>query len=345
MLNFQMSIDINDDNDDYVITYNAIEASSWCGLACCYFLNNNTLLAQHCLCRCIQIDKTLPDAWTNLALIYIHHYYNNQTNAKKDYSSPLMNDANKVLDTLTQIADIPFIWIGRGLLLEMEVKINSDDVDMYHNNNKAAADAYRAALQASRHPLALIGLSACTSRSKSYFNENNNNSIIDNSNDGVSSRESCDSMIMCLYSTAGGCNATFDQFFSRVMLFEDQMKKHISWYHSEQFHNNAVKSDNPLLNGHIPINDVPQWILEKSSLACNRDDTEISLAQVTNNVNYSSDLVQLGESNQPIDHQDISNSNDSSDMHSTKDWEHWFNISKELIQEATHLMNQDETSN
>ena len=164
MLNFQMSIDINNDNGDYVITYNAIEASSWCGLACCYFLNNNTLLAQQCLCRCIQIDKTLPEAWNNFALTHIHQYYNNQHNAKKDYSSPLMNDANKVLDTLTQIADTTFVWIGRGTLLEMEVKINSDDVDMHHNNNKAAADACRAASQASRHPLALIGLSACTSR-------------------------------------------------------------------------------------------------------------------------------------------------------------------------------------
>ena len=57
------------------------------------------------------------------------------------------------------------------------------------------------------------------------------------------------------------------------------------------------------------------------------------------NVNYSTDLVQLGERNQHIYHQDVFYSNNSSDMHNTKDWKHRFNISKELIQKAAHLMN------
>ena len=60
------------------------------------------------------------------------------------------------LDALTQVADSPIIWIGRGLLLEskgrQEVE-NSWQIAM-----RKAADAYRTALQVSHEPSALLGL-------------------------------------------------------------------------------------------------------------------------------------------------------------------------------------------
>lgn len=121
-------------------------APAWCGLgsALCY---RDTLLAQHCFCRAVQIDKTIADGWSSLGLIY----------ADRNAARP----ASETLDALTQVADTPSMWIGRALLLEHEEGGNGQDQE---SNFSRASDAYRAALQVANHPEALLGLSVTARR-------------------------------------------------------------------------------------------------------------------------------------------------------------------------------------
>ena len=121
-------------------------APAWCGVgsALCY---KDILLAQHCFCRAVQIDKTIADGWSSLGLIY----------ADLNAASP----ASETLDALTQVADSPFMWIGRALLLEHD---ETGNVQEQESNLSRASDAYRAALQVANHPEALLGLSVTARR-------------------------------------------------------------------------------------------------------------------------------------------------------------------------------------
>ena len=121
-------------------------APAWCGLgsALCY---KDTLLAQHCFCRAVQIDKTIADGWSSLGLIY----------ADQTVAGP----ASETLDALTQVADTPYMWIGRALLLEHGEDGNGQEQE---SNLSRASDAYRAALQVANHPEALLGLSVTARR-------------------------------------------------------------------------------------------------------------------------------------------------------------------------------------
>ncbi len=121
-------------------------APAWCGVgsALCY---KDILLAQHCFCRAVQIDKTIADGWSSLGLIY----------ADLNAASP----ASETLDALTQVADSPFMWIGRALLLEHD---EAENVQEQESNLSRASDAYRAALQVANHPEALLGLSVTARR-------------------------------------------------------------------------------------------------------------------------------------------------------------------------------------
>lgn len=121
-------------------------APAWCGVgsALCY---KDILLAQHCFCRAVQIDKTIADGWSSLGLIY----------ADLNAASP----ASETLDALTQVADSPFMWIGRALLLEHD---EAGNVQEQESNLSRASDAYRAALQVANHPEALLGLSVTARR-------------------------------------------------------------------------------------------------------------------------------------------------------------------------------------
>mmetsp|Transcript_47492 Transcript_47492/g.92739 ORF Transcript_47492/g.92739 Transcript_47492/m.92739 type:complete len:464 (-) Transcript_47492:80-1471(-) len=107
-------------------------APAWCGLGCA-LADASPVLAQHCLCRSLQLDRASHLSWANLSMLYVEHG---------------ADGAEEALDALTQVADSPLCWIGRGLLME------SKSADF-----ESAADAYRSALQVSQHPEALLGLS------------------------------------------------------------------------------------------------------------------------------------------------------------------------------------------
>ena len=65
--------------------------------------------------------------------------------------------AGEAFDCLTQIADTPLMWIGRGLAHEVLAGSEESLVDQdIHLMN--AADAYRAALQVNQNTAALLGL-------------------------------------------------------------------------------------------------------------------------------------------------------------------------------------------
>lgn len=147
-------------------------APAWCGLgsALCY---KDTLLAQHCFCRAVQIDKTIADGWSSLGLIY----------ADRNAARP----ASETLDALTQVADTPFMWIGRALLLEHEEGGNCQDQEL---NLSRASDAYRAALQVANHPEALLGLSVTARRLGLSDIMESQNDVYANSAHRTASRES-----------------------------------------------------------------------------------------------------------------------------------------------------------
>ena len=127
---------------------NDLIAPAWCGLGCAYSATD-PLLAQHCFCRSLEIDKSSPECWANLGLLYIEY---------SQFSASI-----EALDALTQITDSPFMWIGRGMLLEKEIATPGHPGENPNTLLGEAADAYRAALQVARHPSALLGL-ALTSR-------------------------------------------------------------------------------------------------------------------------------------------------------------------------------------
>lgn len=118
------------------IQSNELDSFAWLGLGCAMCSLDN-VLSQHALCRALQIDKNLVDAWVNLSFIYC--------DMKK------LNASEASIDMLTQIGDTPLMWIARGLLIEKRSKEASDV-------RQSAADAYRACLQTSRNPTALLGL-------------------------------------------------------------------------------------------------------------------------------------------------------------------------------------------
>jgi tetratricopeptide (TPR) repeat protein len=119
------------------------EASAWCGLGCALIAVDPTM-SQHAFCRALQIDSSLADSWSNVGLMYASH------DAEK---------CSEILDHLAQVDDTPLMWIGRGLLFEKASREwKRQDVARGACFTKAA-DAYRAALQVSQHPAALLGLS------------------------------------------------------------------------------------------------------------------------------------------------------------------------------------------
>lgn len=124
------------------ISLNPFLAPAWCGMGCAV-VGFDPLLAQHSLACAIQLDKTLPDAWSNLAFLY----------AGRNSHKP----AFSVMDELTQVADTPMMWICRGAMLERHALQESND-DSRALKLSQAADAYRAAVQVMKEPTALLGI-------------------------------------------------------------------------------------------------------------------------------------------------------------------------------------------
>jgi tetratricopeptide (TPR) repeat protein len=124
------------------IDANPLYAPAWCGLGCAVSATD-PLLAQHAFCTSLQLDKTLPDSWSNLAFLFA---------GKEAHVF-----CAEMLDALTQVADSPLMWICRAILLEKEADVSSSGPS--EAKVSRAADAYRAALQVVKHPTALLGLS------------------------------------------------------------------------------------------------------------------------------------------------------------------------------------------
>lgn len=127
------------------IELNPLYAPAWCGLGCAV-LRDDPLLAQHAFCRSVQLDSMSPDAYSNLSFLYT--------------ANQIFSNSNNILGSLTQIADTPMIWINRALILERTAAMELDEGHCMKAETglAQAVDAYRAALQISRHPTAILGL-------------------------------------------------------------------------------------------------------------------------------------------------------------------------------------------
>lgn len=117
-------------------------APAWCGLGCAV-VRTDPLLAQHSFSRSQELDGLAPDPYANLSFLYTsHRRYKNSA---------------QVSDALTEVADTPMMWINRAVILEHTAASNPGEPQSQHCIMQAA-DAYRAALQVVKHPIAMIGL-------------------------------------------------------------------------------------------------------------------------------------------------------------------------------------------
>jgi len=155
------------------------EAPAWCGLGCA-LVAVDPLLSQHAFSRALQLDASLADSWSNIALLY----------ANFD-----TNKCSEILDFLTQVEDTPLMWIGRGFLLEKTSREWKDQDLAREACLTKAADSYRAALQIMQHPAALLGLSLTCRRGDPGL-QKSNNSVYSSLSDHDSKTESRMSMVI-----------------------------------------------------------------------------------------------------------------------------------------------------
>eukprot|EP00980_Cylindrotheca_fusiformis_P022263 scaffold9159_cov121-Cylindrotheca_fusiformis.AAC.5 len=125
------------------ISCNPLHGAAWCGLGCAA---NDPLLSQHAFCRCLQIEKMLPDGYSNIGFLYTE---------LGAYTA-----SQETMNTLTQVADTPMMWINRALILERQAagEVEKEFGTAASRKITEAADAYRAALQVMKHPDAIFGL-------------------------------------------------------------------------------------------------------------------------------------------------------------------------------------------
>ncbi|KAL7581593.1 hypothetical protein ACA910_022150 [Epithemia clementina (nom. ined.)] len=121
-------------------------AQAWSGLGCATLRNRNPLMAQHALCRSIQLDPLAPDPYANLGFLYT--------------AWSAAEASRGVSETLTQVADTPMMWINRAFLLEKEAVQQDMAEGKLLDQLDKIADAYRASLQVTSEPSALIGYAA-----------------------------------------------------------------------------------------------------------------------------------------------------------------------------------------
>lgn len=127
---------------------NPLVSPAWCGLGCA-LIATEPLKAQHCFCQALHIDMKDKNSYGNIGMLCINFLS--------------LDAAGEAFDCLTQIADTPIMWIGRGLAHEVLASKESSfsEQDIHFMN---AADAYRAALQVNQNPAALLGLSLTSRR-------------------------------------------------------------------------------------------------------------------------------------------------------------------------------------
>ena len=170
------------------IDHSPIDAAAWCGLGSALIFVD-PLLSQHACCRALQIDKSIAEPLSSIALLYADY-------DKTDKSA-------ETLDALTQLEDTPLMWIGRGLLLEKTSRAWHDSPASREGCLTRASDAYRASLQIMQHPAALLGLSLTCRRADADVQTSNDlvySSLVDRS----SKIESRISMTLHQSSTGGG---------------------------------------------------------------------------------------------------------------------------------------------
>lgn len=97
-------------------------------------------------CRCLQIERMLPDGYANIGFLYTE---------LEAYTA-----SEETMNALTQVADTPMMWINRAFMLERKAALDVGGKLSTGVSRKIsqAADAYRAALQIMKQPDAMIGL-------------------------------------------------------------------------------------------------------------------------------------------------------------------------------------------
>ena len=170
------------------IDHSPNNAEAWCGLGTALTFVD-PLLSQHAFCRALQIDKSIAEPLSSIAMLYADY-------DKTDKSA-------EILDALTQLEDTPLMWIGRGLLLEKTARSWHDSPASREGCFTRASDAYRASLQIMQHPAALLGLSLCCRRVDADVQTANDKLY---SSLAYSSSKKESSVSMCLHqnSTGGG---------------------------------------------------------------------------------------------------------------------------------------------
>lgn len=136
-----------------------IYPQAWCGLGCAVAWRD-PLLAQHAFCRSIELDNLQADSYANLSFLYT--------------AKGALKPSASVSDALTQVADIPEMWINRALILERQV-----DQGDFVSQMRQAADAYRAALQVAALPIAKNGFAVtCRNGEDSKFEALNSDCLL-----------------------------------------------------------------------------------------------------------------------------------------------------------------------
>ena len=107
------------------------------------------LLTPDAFCRCLQIERMLPEGYSNAGFLYT--------------SLSAFDSSEEMMNALTQVADTPMMWINRAFMLEHQAMADIEDTTKATHQIFQAADAYRAALQVMKQPDAMIGL-AVTNR-------------------------------------------------------------------------------------------------------------------------------------------------------------------------------------
>lgn len=189
------------------IDMNPHDASAWNGLGAA-LATVDPLLSQHAFCRALQIDKMLADPLSNIGMMYADF-------GKIDASS-------EVLDALTQVADTPLMWVGRGLLLEK----SSIEWKGQEGSSGAcmikAADAYRAALQIMQNPTALMGLSLTCRRSYNGFGKSSD-TVYSYLSDRASKSES--TMSMKIHQNLTGSGNLGACYLDSLMTIEEGLER------------------------------------------------------------------------------------------------------------------------
>jgi tetratricopeptide (TPR) repeat protein len=170
------------------IDHSPNDAAAWCGLGSALIFVD-PLLSQHAFCRALQIDKSIAEPLSSIALLYA------------DYDKT--GKSAEVLDALTQLEDTPLMWIGRGLLLEKTSRAWHDSPASREGCLTRASDAYRASLQIMQHPAALLGLSLTCRRADADV-QTSNDQVYSSLADRSSKIESRISMTLHQSCTGGG---------------------------------------------------------------------------------------------------------------------------------------------